>query len=64
MKKLSWYTFNELWRNGRLTITTIIIPVIGLLILMYRFCDPFHRWVDQKIEKILFWKERRKFREL
>ena len=64
MKKLSWYTFNELWRNGRLTITTIIIPVIGLLILMYRFCEPFRRWVDKKLEKILFRKDNKNFREL
>lgn len=52
MNNFSWNQANETWRNVRLTITSIIFPGIGLLVLLYYVCNPFRRWVDEKLEKI------------
>ena len=52
MKKISWNQLNELWRNGRLTLTAVIFPVIGFIIAFYYVCRPFREWVDKKLEKI------------
>lgn len=53
MKKLSWNQFNDLWRNGRLSITTIVLPIMAALFGFYYICAPFRKWVDRKIDKIL-----------
>ena len=52
MKKISWNQANDLWRNLRLTITAILFPLLGGILLFYHVCRPFHNWVDVKLEKI------------
>lgn len=52
MKKFSWNQFNELWRNGRLTLTAVIFPIVGFIIAFYYVCKPFRNWADGKLEKI------------
>ncbi len=52
MQNFSWNQANETWRNVRLTLTTIIFPVFGFVILLYYVCNPFRRWADEKLEKI------------
>ena len=52
MKKISWNQLNELWRNGRLTLTAVIFPIIGFIIAFYYVCRPFRDWADKKLEKI------------
>jgi len=52
MQNFSWNQMNETWRNVRLTLTAVIFPVFGFVILLYTVCDPFKKWVNQKLEKI------------
>lgn len=52
MKNFSWNQFNETWRNARLTVVSILFPVFGILFLLYRYCEPFHNWVDRKLNKM------------
>ena len=63
MKKISMTQFNDLVRNGRLTITTVIFPIFWGLIALYVFCKPFHVFVDGIVEDILYkvrtWKNNR-----
>ncbi|MBP5596956.1 MAG: hypothetical protein J6Y02_16350 [Pseudobutyrivibrio sp.] len=43
---------NEFWRNARLTITSIIFPIFGLILLVYYICPPVRNWINAKLEKI------------
>ena len=54
MKNISMNQFNDLWRNCRLTIVTIIFPILGGLLLLYMVCRPFHNWVDNVLENIFY----------
>ncbi len=59
MAKLSPNQVNDLWRNARLTITTIVLPAIGITGVAYMTCEPFHKFVDDKVDKILNHKKKK-----
>lgn len=60
MKHFSMNQLNDFWRNGRLTITGIIFPIFGFILLFYYICRPFRNWVDGKLEKIFTKKKKDK----
>lgn len=58
MNKISLNQANELWRNARLTVTTIVIPAVGFTLGAYTVCEPFRNWCDEKLEKIFHKKKK------
>ena len=60
MKHMSTNQMNELWRNIRLTITSIIFPFGGIIFAIYCMCPPIHRLVDKEIQKAIDKIEERK----
>lgn len=60
--KISVNQMNDLWRNARLTVTTIVIPAVGFTLGAYTVCKPFREWADDKLEKI-FHKKKKEVKE-
>lgn len=53
MRRMSTNQFNELWKNARLTVTTVLFPILGIFAVLYTCCKPVHNYVDMKIEEFI-----------
>lgn len=60
MRRMSANQFNEMWKNGRLTITTVLFPILGIFAVLYTCCRPVHDYVDMKIQEFIDKRQKKK----
>ena len=53
MRRMSMNQLNEMWKNARLTVTTVLFPIFGIFAVLYTCCNPFHNYVDMKVEEFI-----------